>query len=77
MFLPLCLQLWLFLSGCIPRNALIVDEITIRFNEITMMDIWDDYEGDADEIMEDSYFIDTMSIDVYPKLPNGMYQFSL
>ena len=38
---------------------------------------WDDYEGDADEIMEDRYFIDTMSIDVYPKLPNGMYQFSL
>ena len=58
-------------------DALIVDEITIRFNEITMMDIWDDYEGDADEIMEDRYFIDTMSIDVYPKLPNGMYQFSL
>ena len=58
-------------------NALIVDEITIRFNEITMMDIWDDYEGDADEIIEDRYFIDTMSIDVYPKLPNGMYQFSL
>lgn len=58
-------------------NALIVDEITIRFNEITMMDIWDDYEGDADEIMEDRYFIDTMSIDIYPKLPDGTYQFSL